>query len=260
MSIRVDPDWWKQLFDEVYLVTDARTVCDEGLTRREISLLCDMVPMTADHHVLDLCGGHGRHALELSRRGWRHCSVLDFSLTLLRIGRDRALEEGLPVAFIQGDARYLPMPSEQYDRAMILGNSLGYAGNSGADSHMIKEAHRVLKKGGRLLLDVADAEAVAQHFAPNAWHEIGEDIVVCRQREMGGKTINAREMVIHKTMGLVRDQTYGVRLYAADELTVMLAGVGFTETITHTDFSLHQSQDDLGFMNHRMIITAKKKC
>jgi hypothetical protein len=26
MSIKVDPDWWKTLFDEVYLLTDARSV------------------------------------------------------------------------------------------------------------------------------------------------------------------------------------------------------------------------------------------
>lgn len=258
MSIRVDPDWWKRLFDEVYLVTDARTVCDEALTRREISLLCDMVPMVADHRVLDLCGGHGRHVLELSRRGWGHCVVLDFSHTLLSVGRERAREEGLPVTFIQGDARCLPMPPDHYHRAMILGNSLGYAGNSGSDNHMIKEAHRVLKSGGLLLLDVADAEAVRRHFAPNAWHEIGDDIVVCRQREMDGNTINARELVIHKTMGLVRDQTYSIRLYSADALMAMVADAGFSDANVHTDFSLQQSQGDLGFMNHRMIITAKK--
>ena len=28
MTINVDPDWWQTLFDEVYLVTDARTVGD----------------------------------------------------------------------------------------------------------------------------------------------------------------------------------------------------------------------------------------
>jgi D-alanine-D-alanine ligase len=40
MSIKVDPDWWKTLFDEVYLLTDARSVCDARITRREVDLIC----------------------------------------------------------------------------------------------------------------------------------------------------------------------------------------------------------------------------
>ena len=38
MEIEVDPDWWKTLFDEVYLITDARSVCDSELTRREVDV------------------------------------------------------------------------------------------------------------------------------------------------------------------------------------------------------------------------------
>ncbi len=33
MTIDVDPDWWKTLFDEVYLMTDARSIGDEVITR-----------------------------------------------------------------------------------------------------------------------------------------------------------------------------------------------------------------------------------
>jgi len=36
---RVDPNWWKTLFDETYLITDGRTVCDDGLTCREVDFL-----------------------------------------------------------------------------------------------------------------------------------------------------------------------------------------------------------------------------
>ena len=34
-----DPDWWKRLFDETYLITDARSVCDERVTRSEVDFL-----------------------------------------------------------------------------------------------------------------------------------------------------------------------------------------------------------------------------
>lgn len=65
MRAQVSPDWWKTLFDEVYLVTDARSVCNEELTRREVDLVCRLLPIGADDKLLDLCGGHGRHSFEL---------------------------------------------------------------------------------------------------------------------------------------------------------------------------------------------------
>jgi D-alanine-D-alanine ligase len=44
MSIKADPDWWKTMFDDVYLLTDARSVCDEDITRREVDLICELLP------------------------------------------------------------------------------------------------------------------------------------------------------------------------------------------------------------------------
>jgi D-alanine-D-alanine ligase len=49
MSIKVDPDWWKTLFDEVYLLTDARSVCDVRITRREVDLICSLLPVKDSH-------------------------------------------------------------------------------------------------------------------------------------------------------------------------------------------------------------------
>ena len=39
MDYQIDHDWWKDLFDDIYLLTDARSVCDEGLTREEVNFL-----------------------------------------------------------------------------------------------------------------------------------------------------------------------------------------------------------------------------
>jgi hypothetical protein len=45
MTIDVDPDWWKTLFDEVYLMTDARSVGRRTITRQEIDIFTALVPM-----------------------------------------------------------------------------------------------------------------------------------------------------------------------------------------------------------------------
>ncbi len=259
MTLKIDGDWWKTLFDEVYLLTDARSVGDEELTRREVDLICRLIPVRPEDTLLDLCGGQGRHSLELCRRGFARCTVLDYSRTLLTVGTRNAAGENLDVAFVQGDARHLPHVTGGFDHVLVLGNSLGYAADGGSDRRILGEALRLLRPGGNLLVDVTNGRAVRDHFHPVAWHEIGADIVVCRRRELRGDVICAREMVLNKNSGLVRDRTYCMRLYGIDELAALVEEVGFGAIRRHADFSPSQGDGDVGFMNHRMVITARKR-
>ena len=254
MTIEVDQDWWKTLFDEIYLLTDARSVCNDALTRREVDLFCELIPLKPHHNILDLCGGHGRHSLELCRRGFSNCTVFDFSKELLRIGAKEAAGRNFNVEFVQGDARNIQMPSASYDCVMILGNSLGYMSDSAADLQILRQCHRLLQQGGWLLIDVTDGQAARKNFNPNAWHEIEDDVVACRQRELKQNMICARELVMNKKSGLVRDKTYSIRLYSAEDLIEMVSAAGFDNVRYQKDFSLHECQGDLGFMNHRMVI------
>ncbi len=258
MSIDVNTDWWKTLFDGIYLITDARTVGDESMTRREVDLLCELIPLRPSHKILDLCGGQGRHSLDLSRRGFAHCTVFDYSDTLLAQGEQTAKTMNLPVKFVQGDARNIPMPPASFHHVMILGNSLGYAGTAGDDLGIIKEAYRLLDQTGWIAIDVTDGRAVRNHFNPNAWHEIGEDIVVCRQRELDEDMIRAREVVLDKRSGLVRDQNYGMRLYDAKSLKALASDAGFDNIKVYEDFAAYQGDGDVGFMDHRIVLTAQK--
>lgn len=257
MSLKVPSDWWKTMFDEVYLITDARSVADDELTRKEVDLFRRLIPMKPSEAILDLCGGHGRHSLELCRRGFTHCTVFDYSQELLNIGARAAWRENLAVEFVQGDARHIPHAAGSYNHVLVLGNSLGYATEAEADCQILGEARRLLQPGGWLLIDVTDGSATRRNFSPMAWHEIGDDVVVCRQRELDRDVIRAREMVLDKRSGLVRDKNYRVRLYSAEQLEELMSRAGFQGMRRHEDFAPYQGEGDLGFMNHRMVITAQ---
>ncbi|MEJ2642706.1 MAG: class I SAM-dependent methyltransferase [Desulfosarcinaceae bacterium] len=258
MSIDVDPDWWKTLFDEVYLLTDARSIDNAAVTRQEIDIYTALAPMGRDDGILDLCGGHGRHALELCRRGFTNCTVLDYARPLLEIGKRTAAREGFTIEFVQGDARRTAWADGSFDHVLILGNSLGYIAESDSDLHILKESARLLKPGGGLVLDVTDGAAVNKRITPQAWHEIGADVVVCRQREVQEGRVSAREMVLSKTDGLIRDRTYRIRLYGAAELAAQVDRAGFSEIQVHTDATALAAEVDVGCMNHRLVVTARK--
>ena len=70
--------------------------------------------------------------------------------------------------------------------------------------------------------------------------------------------INARELVIDKQKGLIRDHTYAIRLYDSDSLGGLLKQAGFNKVKIYTDFSPHSADDDYGFMNNRMIGVGQK--
>lgn len=258
MTIAVDPAWWKTLFDEVYLLTDARSVDDAAVTRQEVDVFLALLPVAPGDRILDLCGGHGRHALELGRRGFRHSTVLDYSQRLLTRGQREAALRRCPVRFVQGDARCTALASQSFDYVFILGNSLGYVPEPEADLAILQESRRLLKPRGRLLLDVSDGDAVRRKIAPLAWHEIGDDIVVCRQREILDDRICAREMVLSKAKGLIRDRTYCIRLYGPGDLASLVTRAGFEAVQVHPHGAQQHLGVDVGCMHHRLLITARR--
>ena len=142
MSITVDPNWWKTLFDEVYLITDARSVCNEDITRLEVDVICELLPIRRNSKILDLCGGHGRHSLELCARGFTCCTLLDYSQVLIDCAKALAAECNLSIEAVQCDARSTGFPDESFNHVLIMGNSLGYI-KSPADSQIISEAFRL---------------------------------------------------------------------------------------------------------------------
>ena len=259
MTITVDPDWWQTLFDEVYLITDARTVGDAEITRREIDIYCRILPLRPGARILDLCGGQGRHTLEFCRRGFNRCTLVDYSRSLLAVGQQTARPQQLSVNFIQADARRLPLNSESHDYGLILGNSLGYMAEPESDRQILAECRRVLAPGGRLLLDVTDGDMIRAKIAPNAWHEIDGDVVVCREREIRDDCVWAREMVLSKKRGLIRDMNYRIRLYRRDELLALVRQAGFVGAQSHDQASVRpEAGRDFGCMRHRLLVTARR--
>ena len=257
---KLNPDWWKTLFDETYMITDARSVCDDELTRREVDFLEGVFNIERSRPILDLCGGHGRHSLELSRRGFKDVTVLDYSEVLINAGKEKAREEGLSTLFVRGDARDTELPDERFQTIIIMASSFGYFVDQSENEKILREGFRLLMPEGFLLLDLPDKEYVLKNSAPQAWHEANEKIVICRQRTLDGDVIYSRELVISKEKGLIRDKTYCTRLYGREEIITLLMSAGFSSVNIQKDFVSHDKEGDYGCLTNRMIVIAEKGC
>ncbi len=256
---KVDRDWWKTLFDETYLITDARTVCDEGLTCGEVDFMERALKLKRCWPILDLCGGQGRHSLELSRRGFQNVTVLDYSKVLIALGREMARKEGLNTLFMRRDARKTGLPGQRFKVIIVMASSFGYFADEGENEKILREAFRLLKPKGSLFLDLPHREYVLKNFSPQSWHEANEEIVVCRKRSLDEDIVYGREMVISKMRGMIRDSTYCTRLYSPEKITKMLSSAGFASVVIQKDFVSHGEEGDYGLMTNRMIVIADKK-
>ncbi len=258
MSIQVDDNWWQDLFDEIYLMTDARSICDEKLTFQEVDFLVDTLGLDKSASILDLCGGHGRHSLELSKRGFKNVTVLDYSRYLIDLGKERAKEGKINTVFIQGDARNTNLSGQSFQFIIIMASSFGYFVNEKENKKILKEAFRLLMPKGTLLLDLPDRDYALQNFKPSSCHKVNEDITVRRERELGDDVIYSRETVTSKRRGCIRNRTYCTRLYSPEKITDLMYSAGFSSITCKRNFMNREAEGDYGCVTNRMLVTAKR--
>lgn len=253
------PEWWRSLFGRFYLETDGDVVSDEILTRSEVERICELLQPKEWEEILDVCCGHGRHSLELARRGYRNVHGLDRSRYLIRKARARAEQEGLSVKFREGDARKLPYSPDSFDIVLLLGNSFGYFESTADDLLVLKEILRVLKPHGRFLLDVADGQFLAEHYEQRSWEWIDQKLFVCRERMLDSQEnrLICREVITDVRKGVLVDQVYAERLYTGEQLEALLRQAGFSDVTVHESRETESGRNqDLGMMARRLLVTA----
>ena len=259
LESHLPPEWWRHLFDEIYLKTDGDVVENAAATAAEVDQMLAVTGAGPGDRILDLCCGQGRHALELARRGYGRIQGVDRSGYLVRLARRRADTARLPVQFREGDARQLRVPEMSLDLVMLMGNSFGYFASEDDDLKVLKRALRGLAPGGRIYLDLTDGAWMRENFEKRSWEWIDQNHFVCRERGLsadGGRLIS-REVVVHDERGVIADQFYAERLYDREGIAKLLDRAGFREIRFHGRLSATSERNqDLGMMAHREIVTA----
>jgi D-alanine-D-alanine ligase len=254
------PDWWKRIFNSMYLKTDGDVVGDENITKEEVSLLTQILKFDKNAVILDLACGQGRHTLELARRGYSNLFGLDRSRYLINRAKKIAGNENLSVNFKEGDARKLPYQADKFDFVLILGNSFGYFENIEDDTKILKEVFRVLKPNGIFLIDVADGLYLKENFNPRGWEWIDKKHFVCRERVLASdnERLISREVITQIGKGVIVDQFYAERLYTKESLSELLQKAKFKEINFHGPIKPDsQRNQDLGMMEQRLIVTSR---
>lgn len=252
-------EWWRKLFNALYVKTDGDVVENNENTRREVDFITSAAAIQPHSSILDLCCGQGRHCLELARRGFKNVTGVDRSRYLIRLAKKRAQNESLQAMFKEGDARNPRLPESSFDCIAIMGNSFGYFADKQDDEKVLQTVAKLLRPSGQLLLDITDGAHMHEHFDKRSWEWIDEHHFVCRERSISkeGDRLISREVIVQDEMGVIADQFYAERLYTRESITRLLEKTGFRNIRHHGHAEALSDRDqDLGMMARRILLSA----
>jgi len=253
-------DWWRTLFNSLYLETDGDVIENDRNTADEVDLLIRSVGLERNDRILDLCCGQGRHSLELAHRGFPQVTGLDRSRYLIRLARKRAKQRNLQVSFHEGDARRFRLGDAEFHCVCVLGNSFGYFERLEDDLAVLEAVKRALASGGSLVMDLMDGDWMRHHFEARSWEWVDQNHFVCRERDLAGDgdRLISREVVVHAERGVIADQFYAERLYSKERLEALLKRAEFTNVRFHSLLAPDSSRNqDLGMVAHRLFVTCE---
>jgi SAM-dependent methyltransferase len=210
--VRFDFD---EIFGDDYVYFHVNQLTDE------VVKFLDLQPGDA---VLDAPCGHGRISKRLAQRGIQVVGV-DASERFLDIAR----AEDTTVDYRVGDLRDLPVEGP-FDAAISWFTSFGYFDDEG-NRRVLAEYRRVLRPGGRLLIEMQNRDELVRRFTPAPFSrtvQIGDDLMIDTSEfdSIEGRMETDR-MVVRG--GQVRRSHLSVRMPTITELRSWLVDAGFTQ-------------------------------
>lgn len=251
-SRRRQRPWWEDVFDDDFIRTMDRP--DSRVIHREVNFIEQCLGLEKGASILDLACGTGRHAVELSSRGYAVVGY-DLSLNMLALAADEAQDRDQKMNFLQGDMREMTF-DQVFDGVYSWSTSFGYFDDE-KNFDVLVRMQRALRTGGILVLDIINRDYIAPRQPSMVWFE--GDGCVCMD-EMQVDFFSSRLKVKRTAMfddGRSREIDYSMRLYNLHEIGKMMHDADF-KVLEVTGHPAHPGVF-FGSESPRLIIVAERK-
>jgi SAM-dependent methyltransferase len=196
---------------------------DEGRTIQETDFVCRCAPLPDFRKVLDVCCGMGRHARELSSRGY---SVVGIERDADAIAKARELAGG-PNYMIADVHDYRPEP-DAFDVAIIMGQSFGYF-DATTNGDVLARLASGVREGGRVVLDLWNQKFFASHQGERDLNT--PNGVVRESKHLDGDQLN---VYLHYPDG--GQERFEWQLFTPTQMKELAQSLGLELLLSCTDF------------------------
>jgi ubiquinone/menaquinone biosynthesis C-methylase UbiE len=225
--------WWRSYFDSDFFdLHDA--LFPEALSRREVAGMRELLALPHGARVLDAPCGWGRHTELLAEAGLDAWGA-DLSWDLLRRaprpragdGQDNVAQQ--PPAYAAADIRALPFRDAAFDAVINVFTSLGLFLDDDEDRAALREARRLLRPGGALLLESMHRDDVIRSFAARDEWTLPDGTHVQVRRRFDAITGISHERLRWRRGQHTGRKAHALRLRTATDIDALLRSAGFSD-------------------------------
>ncbi len=236
--------WYKEWFGQEYLELYAHR--DRGEAERHVDFVQARFGDEQPRAVLDLACGAGRHTSALRRRGYRALGV-DLSLTLLT--------QSPELPRVAGDMRCVPFADATFDWVLNFFTSFGYFESERENFRVLEEMVRVMRPGGRFLIDLFNIDQVLATLNPRETRDVnGRRVEIERWYDARSRRIN-KQIRVHAADRPTRCFRESVRAYRREEVTNGLEWAGLRLEKTYGGFDGEEFDAD----SERLILVGRRR-
>jgi SAM-dependent methyltransferase len=219
----------------------------------EVNFLEKVLSIQKGAKILDCPCGHGRHSIELARRGY-DVTGQDLNGYFIKEAEKAAKRAGVYVRWLKRDMRKIPFENE-FDFVLNLFTAFGYLESDDEDQKALDAAAKSLKRGGKFVLDVVNRDYVVRHYQEADWLQLPDGSIVAAEKKFDHATGRNIEKVIRLWRDGRREEfLLFLRMYTVAELAAMFRKAGLTLKEMYGNYK----GDPITFDSQRYILIAEK--
>jgi 2-polyprenyl-3-methyl-5-hydroxy-6-metoxy-1,4-benzoquinol methylase len=252
---------WNDFWAEIFRVKHRRSI--QGIQHYDkivVDFCVKTLSLKKESELLDIACGAGDQSVEFAKLGI-NVTAFDISERLIEVARECAQAYEVSVNFFIGDMLKMSFEN-QFNAAVLLSHSFGFFDHE-ENKRVLKDTHKALKKGGRLLIDLMNPYNIPKFMQTWSVLEGGYLLIEPHQLDAPAGVLRGRPATFIDTVNdrivLMSEDARSnndIRMYTALEIHAMLEETGFTKIEFYGQNKLPRMPYSAG--SERMVVVGSK--
>lgn len=250
--------WYEKLFDN-YGENYDKEIFTQGTIGE-----CDFIEKELNYNkslkIIDVGCGTGRHAIELTKRGYSVTGI-DLSVSQLQKAREKAVKENLKIEFLMHDARNLPFKNRFDVAIMLCEGGFPLMETDEMNFEILKNVTKTLKSTSKLIFTTLNGLFPLFHSI-DEFHEGNHEGEEAQYKSNHFDLMTMRDYNITTFTdddGHEHQIECNERYYIPSEITWLLKSLGYRKVeIFGAKLGAYSREDELATEDYEMLVVAEK--